>query len=178
MPPWLLYVVGAGGYVGALITGLVAWYRAGPERKKTKADADKIAVDAAQQAVQIQLQQYNQLNDELIQRTMEAIGSAQQVEEFKKQCEECRVSRMMEQRELIDQRRIALIARRRDHLSRHTLGQYELHIETLLEHLRGCGVVITPMMRPQKIREAFQEEMERLDKLDATVTEEIVKHEP
>ena len=162
--------------MAAILTGLVAWYKAGPEREKTKAEAAQIAVDAAEHAVEIQSRQYNQLNDELIQKTMEMIAAGQQLEDFKRQCEECRVARTVEQRELTDQRRIALIARRRDHLSRHTLGQYEVHIETLLEHLRGCGVAITPLMRPQKIREAFQHEMERLDKLDAVVTEDIVKN--
>ena len=94
--------------------------------------------------------------------------------ELSGQVQELRADLVACQHEVKTAQRQAWLARRHAHLARHAIGNYELHIDILLDEMRQAGMRITPLMRPRKIREQFQMEMEKLEKLEGVVTQEAI----
>lgn len=183
MPLWVTLLVGlAGALVGT--TGAVAWVKVFAERKKVRVDAELGTATISSTLLKDVYQSYRNLADDLAQTKMECAAIEQENEDLHKIVQELRLTVSSQQfdlsksqRNLNEESEKTWLARRQAHLADNTLGNYELHIESLLDELRKCKVPITPMMRPQRIRAAYQAEKEKLEKLESRLTDQIVKPE-
>ena len=132
--------------VTALFTasGVIAWFTVGPQRRK-------ITIDAAQGAILIQSsvlkdihEDYDRLGDELGQVKMEAMAREKENEDCREKIRELERSVAFLHIDLDRHGRMAELARRKSHTAIHALGNYELHIDSLLDEMRkhqilSCG---------------------------------------
>ncbi len=159
--------------LGALLGtgGLYAYFKLGPERRQ-------IVIETAHEVMEILREDYNRVSDELTQVKMESVVLEKQHAECRKEIGELQASVRFLQRDLDRHGRMAELARRRAHVAVHAIGAYELLIDELLAKMRDSKIAITPIMRPTKIRTALQAEMDKLEDIESTVTEQAVKEAP
>ena len=157
--PILIGVIGLAG-IALGSGGLYAWFKLGPERRKLSVDINSSLLRDAQAA-------YQQLSDELSQTKMSNIM-------LENECDNCRdkvfqLEHVIQtlQEELSRHGRMAELARRRAHLAINTLGNYELHIELLLDRMRAENIMLNALDRPLKLRREFQAKMNELEKLES-----------
>lgn len=169
--------------VGGGTGGVIGWlYRAGPERKKITVDYQSTIMADLNQA-------YKNSVDECSQLKMQNMALEQHIEDCQKQMHDARMSAIFCQRSEDRHGRLTELARRKAHLAGKTLGDYELLYELLLDEIRKHNeerhdrdqsnkLVITPLMRPQRIRSAYHAEVAKLDAIEAKITEQAVQVEP
>ena len=158
-------LIGVIGLLGMALGGggLYAWFKIGPERRRLTADTNSTLLRDAREA-------YQQLSDELSQTKMTNIM-------LENECDNCRdkvfqLEHVIQtlQEDISRHGRMSEIARRRAHLAINTLGNYELHIELLLDRMRAENVVLNALDRPIKLRREFQAKMNELEKLESLAT--------
>lgn len=157
--------------------GVLAWFKLGPERKRIVIEAAEGAVILQSNVLKDIQTSYDNLNDELAQLKMDNIMVEEEKERCQAQIARLQTSVEFMQRDLDRHGRMAELARRKSHLAVHTLGNYELHVGLLLDEMRKARLEITPDMRPQHIRSAFQQEMDKLEVMESLVTEEAMAAE-
>lgn len=158
--------------------GMYAWFKLGPERKKITVEVAHEAVVIHSSVLKDIKEDYDRVSNELGLLKMEIISLEKENEDCRKRVQALESSVIFLQRDLDRHGRMAEMSRRKAHLAANTLGLYELHVEQQLEEMRGHGIVITSEMRTQKLRAAYQAEMNKLDELESTVTEQAIKEEP
>ena len=158
-----LSILGILGGVAGTLGGVVAWFKLGPERRKLTSDTSVNTSTIYSKLLQDFDVRYQRLCEELDEKTMALVSAEQQLETCHQTCHF-----------LQGERDESILARSRSHIALNTMVSYELHIELLLDELRKCGIAITPEMRPQHIRTAFQAEMKKLETLESGVVENLL----
>lgn len=173
----LLTLIGvAGTLLGTLLGGggVAAWFLLGPRRRKITIDAAHDAVLIHSGVLKDVRDEVNRLSNELAQMQMEGMALEKAHQDCEKRIQDLESQLQVLRRE-VD---LARLSRRKAHLAIHTLGNYELHIDLLLDEMRKQRLAITPLMRPHKIRAAFQAEMAKIEEMESTITEQTVKPIP
>ncbi len=172
----LVLISGITGLFGS--GGVYAWF-------KLRAEKGKITVDAAQGAVIIQAsvlksiqEDYLRLAKQVSEMEMEMIAKEEEYGGCRKKILKLELTVEFLQRDLDRHGRMTELARRRSHVALNTIGNYELLIDTLLSELREHEIPVEPELKSFKVRSKFQEEMAKIDQLEALVTEEAVKSVP
>lgn len=152
---------------------------------KLKAEKGQITVSAAQGAVIVHStvlkdikQDYDRLAEELAQVRMEGVTREQEHETCKRKIAELQLSVTFLQRDLDRHGRLSELARRKSHVAIHAIGGYELLIDEILSEMRRNNVPIPAELRPYNLRAAFQAEMDKLEELEATITEQAMRTDP
>lgn len=167
-------------------TGLYGWFKLGAERRKTSAEADEITAKVHTAVLRDLNEDYDRLADEVAQLRMAAIMREKENSECRQQLHEMRETVASLRIELARHGRLAELSRRKAHLALNMLGNFEIHIDNLLGAMRDhvCqeegehGMHITPLMRPHKLREAFQFEMNKLEQAEIKLLDESLTEEP
>lgn len=163
--------------VGPLLSGaisaVVGWYRLRAERKKSSAETQNLIADTQSQVLEDLNKQYLRVCDELVQTQMGLKACEAENEICRAKVQELQAAVGL----LQGQSRLFLLARARAHLAIKTLGSYELHIDYLLDEMRSHNVPITPMMRTQAIRTAYQIATEKLETMEAQELEVLLRHQ-
>lgn len=162
-----------GTFLGA--SGVIAWFKLGPERRKLRADANKSEIDADSQIFKDLNVAYNRVSDELSQALMRIRAVETENETLRQQTHNLQVSITTLQGEINRQARLSALARARSHMALKMLGNYELHIDFLLDEMRDARIEITPIMRTSKLRVAFQAQMDRLEAMEVQELENLIK---
>lgn len=164
----LLLVNGVGVLFGA--GGVVAWFKLGPERRQTSTETQSTIFEDLNSA-------YVRVCDELLQSQMRLKACEAENESCRRQLQDLQTAVGTLKSDVGRQYRLFLLARARAHLASKTLGNYELHIDFLLEEMRSHKVPITPMMRTTRIRNAYNGQLEKLEEMEAQELEKVLKEE-
>jgi hypothetical protein len=147
--------------------GVIAWRKAEAEKQKLKAEERKASAEADSVILRDLNAAYVRVCDELAQTTMRLVACEVENEQGRKRVE--KLQGLYE---------ISMVARARAHLAIKALGNYELHIDYLLDEMRHHNIPITPEMRTQKLRTAYQAQQERLDAMEIPELELLLKETP
>lgn len=158
--------------------GVYAWFKLGPERKQIVVNASHEAVIIHSDVLKDIKAQYDSLSDELGQVKMELVQVERVHQECEKKTQELQSSMFFLQRDLDRHGRLSELARRKSHVAIHAIGGYELLIDEILAEMRNHNIPIRSDLRPYKLRAAFQAEMDKLETLEAAITETSVKNPP
>ena len=150
--------------------GVVVWFKLGPERRKLKTETQSKIYDDLSTA-------YERICDELTQAQMRVKACEAENETCRKQIQELQSSVSLLHVEIGQQSRLSALSRARSYLAVKTLGSYELHIDFLLDEMRRHKVPITPMMRTQKLRTAYQAQMDRYEAMEAHELEALLRQQ-
>lgn len=173
-------IVAISAVVGALVGsgGVYGWLKAGPERRK-------ITIDTAQGILVMQgdvlediRQAYDRLCTEFGEMKMEAISREEQHANCRREIDQLQQTVRYLQRDLDRHGRMAELARRKAHVAVHAIGGYELLIDEILTEMRNHQIPIPPILRPHTLRVALQAEMDKLEKMEAAITEQAVEVGP
>ena len=157
--------------------GIYAILKSGPERRK-------IVVSTSQDAFIIQSgvlkdlkAQYDSVSEELSLLKMENVEIKSQHADCRSEIVDLRTSTVLMQRDLDRHGKMTFISRRKTHLAVHTLGNYELLIEQIFDDLRETPMPIRPEWRPTSVRSKFQEEMDKLEEMEAKLLEQTINND-
>lgn len=150
--------------------GVAVWFKLGPERRKLKTETQSKIYDDLNTA-------YERISEELTQAQMGVKALEAENESCRKQIQELQTSVSLLQVETGRQSRLSALARARSHLAVKTLGTYELHIDFLLDEMRRHKVPITPIMRTQKLRTAYQAQMDKYEAMEVHELEALLKQQ-
>lgn len=150
--------------------GLLAWFKYGPERRKTRAETASLLLEDLESS-------YKRVCEDLAQVRMELIVREQEAADCRGQVQEMQAAMSLLSVEVSRQGRLSILARARAHLAGKTLLNYELHIDTLLDEMVAKKIEITPMMRTRKLREAYNAQVEKLEAMEAHELEALLKEQ-
>lgn len=160
-----------GPLLSAGATAVVASFRLRTERKKFNAEAQNLITETHSQVLEDVNKAYNRVCDDLVQAQMRLKACEMENEICRAKVGELQAAVGM----LQGQSRLFLLARARAHLAIKTLGNYELHIDYLLDVMRERNIHVTSLMRTQAIRTAYQVQAEKLETMEAQELEVLLR---
>lgn len=157
--------------------GIVSLFKVRAEKGHILTQSTKEIVEASSAVRKDLREDYDRLSDELAEVRMSNISLEKEHDACTKKIFELQASVNFLQRDLDRHGRMAELARRKSHVALHAIGGYELLIDDILVEMRNNNVPIPPTLRPHKLRQALQAEMDKIDELESVVVEQAVKAE-
>lgn len=158
--------------------GVYAWFKLSAEKGQIIVSTAQGVVIAQSSVLKDIQEAYDRVAEELAQVKMDSMHREEEYSNCQERIKQMETSIMFLQRSLDRQGQMSILARRKTHVALNFIGSYELLVDNLLTELRDHHVKINPKLRSHDLRVRLQEEMDKIDELEATFAEETVKSEP